>query len=91
MSSFKEKFDLVKKAKELQKKLRDEVVEVNAGAVRIVINGEQKVQKVEINKDLVDPENLEKLEREIKSALEQAITKSQQIAANIAKGMGLGF
>ena len=89
--SFKEKFDMVKKAKELQKKLRSEVVTVTAGAVRLVINGEQKVQEVSIDKDLVDPENKEKLEREIKSAIEQAITKSQAIAANIAKGMGIGF
>ncbi|KKQ94862.1 MAG: DNA-binding protein [candidate division CPR2 bacterium GW2011_GWC1_39_9] len=89
--SFKEKFDMVKKAKELQKKLRSEVVTVTAGAVRLVINGEQKVQEVSIDKDLVDPENMEKLEREIKSAIEQAITKSQAIAANIAKGMGIGF
>ncbi|OIP24726.1 hypothetical protein AUK11_02520 [bacterium CG2_30_37_16] len=89
--SFKEKFDMVKKAKELQKKLRSETITVTAGAVRIVINGEQKVQEVNIDRDLVDSENLEKLEREIKSALEQAITKSQAIAANIAKGMGIGF
>ncbi|HBG81696.1 TPA: hypothetical protein DDW69_02530 [candidate division CPR2 bacterium] len=89
--SLKDKYDLVKKAKELQKKLRAEVVEVNAGAVNIVINGEQKVQSVNIDKAQIDVNNLEKLEREIKSALEQAVTKSQQIAANIAKGMGLGF
>ena len=67
------------------------MVEVNAGAVNIVINGEQKVQSVNIDKAQIDVNNLEKLEREIKSALEQAVTKSQQIAANIAKGMGLGF
>ena len=89
--SIKDKFELVKKAKELQKKLRSEVVNVSSGAVKIVINGEQKVQSVTVNKDMVDVENLEKLEREIKSALEQAITRSQQIAANIAKGMGIGF
>lgn len=85
------KFELLKKAGELKKKLRKEYVEVNAGAVKIIINGEQKVQKIEIDKDLVDVENLDKLEREIKSALEQAITKSQQIAANIAKSIGISF
>ncbi|KKR27802.1 MAG: hypothetical protein UT60_C0036G0001, partial [candidate division CPR2 bacterium GW2011_GWD2_39_7] len=50
--SLKDKYDLVKKAKELQKKLRAEVVEVNAGAVNIVINGEQKVQSVNIDSPL---------------------------------------
>jgi len=89
--SFKQKFELVKKAKELQKKLQLEIVEVNAGAVKIVINGEQKVKSVSVNKDMIAVDNLEKLEKDIKSALEQAISKSQQIAANIAKNLGIGF
>jgi nucleoid-associated protein EbfC len=89
--SFKEKFELVKKAKELQKKLQSEIVEVNAGAIKIVITGEQKVQSVSVNKEMIDVDNLEKLEKDIKSALEQAISKSQQIAANIAKNLGIGF
>ncbi len=86
----KEQFELVKKAREIQKKLKDEIITVESGAVTIVINGEQKIQKVSINKDDFDPGKLEVLEKDIKTALESGIKKSQDYAANLMKEVG-GF
>jgi DNA-binding protein YbaB len=76
------------KMRKIQKELAKEVVEVEAGdgAVKIQVNGEQKVKKVTL-----DPERTqeaEKLEKWLESAITQAISKSQQIAADKMKGMG---
>ncbi len=86
----KEQLDFVKKAREIQKKLKSEVMTLESGAVTIVINGEQKIQKVSINKDDVDVNRLDVLEKDIKSVIESAIKKSQEVAANLMKDMG-GF
>ncbi len=74
--------------RKIQKELSKEVVEVEAGdgAVKIQVNGEQKVQKVTL-----DPErtqDTEKLQKWLESAITQAISKSQQIAADKMKSMG---
>jgi hypothetical protein len=86
----KEQLDFVKKAREIQKKLKDEVMTVESGAVTIVINGEQKIQQVTISKEDVDIEKLDVLEKDIKTAVENAIKKSQEVAAALMKDMG-GF
>lgn len=84
----KEYADLMKKAKEIQKKLKEEVITVESGAVKIVINGEQKIQKVELAKDEVSMDKLDVLEKDIKTALESAVKQSQEVAANLMKDMG---
>jgi DNA-binding protein YbaB len=84
----KEQYEFIKKAREIQKKLKDEVITVESGAVKIVINGEQKIQKVELNKEDVDMQKLDVLEKDIKTAVENAITKSQEVAANLMKEIG---
>lgn len=84
----KEYADLMKKAKEIQKKLKEEVITVESGAVKIVINGEQKIQKVELAKDEVSMDKLDVLEKDIKTAIESAVKQSQEVAANLMKDMG---
>lgn len=84
----KEQLDFVKKAREIQKKLKNEVITVESGAITIVVNGEQKIQKVSINKEEVDIEKLDVLEKDIKTVIESAIKQSQDIAANLMKEMG---
>lgn len=79
----KDQYDLVKKAREIQKKLKDQAVEGESGAVKIVMNGEQKIQTVEIDRD-----NMDNLENDIKAAVASAIDKSQKIAAELMKEMG---
>lgn len=89
----KELYEFQKKAKQIQNELRNTTIEKEVGAVRIEINGEQKIQKVEINAEMVDKENINDLERDVKSAVEQAIAESQKIAADKMKDItgGLGL
>lgn len=81
--------------KKIQNALAKEVIEVEAGngAVKIQINGEQKIKKVTLNPDLIDPAELSRLEKWIESAITQAITRSQQLAAEKMRGVagGLGL
>lgn len=79
----KEQFEFVKKAREIQKKLKDMTVEGESGAVKITMNGEQKVQSVEVDKD-----NLDNIERDIQNATTSAIEKSQKVAAEVMKDVG---
>jgi DNA-binding protein YbaB len=47
------------------------------------MNGEQKVQTVEVDKD-----NLENIERDIQNAVGNAVEKSQKVAAEVMKDLG---
>jgi DNA-binding protein YbaB len=86
----KEQLEFVKKAREIQKKLRDTRVEGESGSVKVVMNGEQKIQSVEFDRDSVDVERLDRLEKDVHAAVESAITKSQKVAVDMMKDMG-GF
>ena len=57
------------KVKKLQKELQKMVIECEAGdgAVKIEINGEQKIKKVHINPEFVDLEDIGQLEHSVKT------------------------
>ena len=81
--------------KKIQTALAKEVVETQAGngAVSIRMNGEQKIQSVSLDPELIREADLAQVEKWIESAVSQAITRSQQLAAekmkSIAGGLGL--
>lgn len=84
-----EKAKALNELRKLQGQLAKEVVEVEAGdgAVKIQITGEQKIKKVELDQSKIDGD-MDKLERWLESAMSQAISKSQQIAAEKMKSLG---
>jgi DNA-binding YbaB/EbfC family protein len=90
-----EKSKALLELKKIQGVLAKEIIEVEAGngAVKVKINGEQKIQKVTLNEELLEDVDLDKLEKWIESAVTQAITKSQQLAADKMRSMagGLGL
>lgn len=81
--------------KKIQSALAKEVIEVEAGngAVKVKINGEQKIQKITLDEAIVRDADISKVEKWIESAITQAITRSQQLAAekmrSVAGGLGL--
>ncbi len=81
--------------KKIQSVLAKEIIEVEAGngAVKVKINGEQKIQKITLDPELTEEVELAKLEKWIESAVTQAITRSQQLAAEKMRSMagGLGI
>lgn len=81
------RFDQAKmlmKVKKLQKELEKEtlVAEAGDGAVRVEINGEQKIKKIHIDPEFVDLDDIGLLERWVEDAVKDAINKSQKLAAD---------
>lgn len=80
------RFDQAKmllKVKKIQKELQKQsiVVEKGEGAVKVEINGEQKIKKISIDPEFIDLEDIGQLERWIEDAVKEAIQESQKIAA----------
>jgi len=67
-----------------QEALGDETVTVTAGggAITVVISGHQKIQSIAIEPEVVDPDDVEMLQDLVMAAVNEAIDKSQQLAAD---------
>jgi nucleoid-associated protein EbfC len=61
------------------------------GAVKVVVNGQQKIKSIKITKEVVNPEDVEMLEDLVFSAVTEAITKSQEAASEKLVGLTGGF
>lgn len=81
--------DLFRQAQQLQARLaqmQQELgnktieVEVGGGAVKIVINGQQKVQQLKLSPQAVDPADIELLEDLLVAAMNEALARSQEMA-----------
>lgn len=68
-------------------------VSVGGGVITIVITGHQRVESVEIQPELIDPDDVEMLQDLLVAAINQAIEQSQAMAAEKMEGLtgGLGL
>ena len=66
-----------------QEELSNITVEASSGggAVKVTINGQQKIQSVKISPEVINPEDVELLEDLVLTAVSEAIAKSQEVAA----------
>ncbi|MFA6963588.1 MAG: YbaB/EbfC family nucleoid-associated protein [Patescibacteria group bacterium] len=91
----KDLYELQKKARAVQKELKDVEVEAssNDGWVTVVFNGEQHMTEVNIAEEALRPENKREIEKDLKNTISQAISRAQAVAAekmkDIAGGMGI--
>ncbi|MSU76447.1 YbaB/EbfC family nucleoid-associated protein [Patescibacteria group bacterium] len=87
--------NLRKQAQQIQKELKDTLIEVTEadGMVKVVFTGEQKIEEVSIDQSLLNPSKQKELQEAVKSAVSQAVAQSQKVAAekmqSIAGGLGL--
>ncbi len=78
-----------------QESLADETLSVTAGggAIEVTITGQQRLTSVKIDPDVVDPEDIEMLQDLIVAAVNEAIERSQALAAEqlsaLTGGLGL--
>jgi len=74
---------LQSKMLKLQEELANETVEASSGGgmVKIVANGKQQIVSVKIEKEVVDPDDLEMLQDLVLSAVNDALTKSQEMVS----------
>ena len=77
-------FELQSKARRLQRELKETLVEGEAldGKIKVVVSGEQKVQQISIDPSLLGSDNRVTLELQLKSALNSALARAQEQAAN---------
>jgi DNA-binding YbaB/EbfC family protein len=67
----------------VQEELAEETVSATSGGgvVEVTVNGKQEVQSVKINPEAVDPDDVEMLEDLLLAAVNEALRKSQEMAA----------
>ena len=68
----------------LQKELETRELEISAGggAVKLTINGKQEILEMKIDKEAVDPQDVETLEDLVKTAVNQAVKESQDMVSS---------
>ncbi len=76
-----------------QEALGEETVEVTAGggAITVVMTGHQRVQSLTIDPDVVDAQDVEMLQDLVVVAVNEAIEKSQSMAAERMSGLTAGL
>lgn len=74
---------LQSKMLKLQEELAEKTVETTAGGgmVKVVANGKQQLVSLQIEKEVVDPEDVEMLQDLILAAVNDALTKSQEMVS----------
>ena len=73
-----------KKMEEIQAKIDAEEIEATAGggAIKVVVNGKKEVLSIDIDKDVVDPEDVEMLQDLIVAAVNEALKKAEEDTNN---------
>ena len=88
MKGMKGMGDMMKQAQKLQSKmvkmqdeLGDKTVESTSGGgmVKVVTNGKQQIVSIQIEKEVVDPEDIEMLQDLVLAAVNDGLAKSQEM------------
>ena len=81
---FRQAQELQARLAKAQQELADMTTEVSSGggAIKIVIDGQQKIRSVTISPEVINSEDAELLEDLVMTALNEAIQKSQELAAS---------
>ncbi|MBF0204763.1 MAG: YbaB/EbfC family nucleoid-associated protein [Desulfamplus sp.] len=91
MKNFGNMGGMMKQAQQLQKKmlkmqeeLATKTVEASAGGgmVKVVANGGQRIESISLEQEVVDPEDIEMLQDLILAAVNDALTKSQDMVSS---------
>jgi len=85
--------ELKSKLDKAQKELNKTILEAASGkgAVKVTVNGHQKILSIKISPDVIDPNNAKRLEDLVLKAISEAVAKSQKVAAKQLKGLTGGL
>jgi len=80
-SLMKQAQKMQEKMQKAQEEMKDKTIEatVGGGIVKVVFNGAQEMVSIEINKDAVDPDDVETLQDLVLSAVNAGISKSKEM------------
>ncbi|MDD3377399.1 MAG: YbaB/EbfC family nucleoid-associated protein [Candidatus Riflebacteria bacterium] len=82
-----------KKIQQAQDELKDKTVEatVGGGVVKVVFNGSQEMVSIEIDREVVDPEDISTLQDLILTAVNTGLTKSKEMVQGEMSGITGGM
>lgn len=82
-SMMKQAQKLQKKMLQAQEELATKTVEASAGGgmVKVVANGGQKIESIVLEKEVVDPDDVEMLQDLVMAAVNDALKKSQEMVS----------
>jgi len=83
-SMMKQAQKLQKKMLKTQQELATKTVEASAGGgmVKVIANGAQKIESIVLEKEVVDPEDVEMLQDLVLAAVNDALNKSQEMVSS---------
>jgi hypothetical protein len=90
-SMMKQAQNLQKKMMRTQAELATKTIEASAGGgmVKVIANGAQKIESIVMEKEVVDPEDIEMLQDLVLAAVNDALNKSQEmVSAEMGKLTG---
>ncbi|MCX6811368.1 MAG: YbaB/EbfC family nucleoid-associated protein [Candidatus Berkelbacteria bacterium] len=84
-----EMLKLQREAKRIQKELRNTEVESvsGGGKIKVILSGEVQVVKIDIDEDVLKPENKTEIEDSLINTINAGVKKAQAEAAEKSKGM----
>lgn len=93
LSTLNQARELKQNLNKTQKELSQTVVEAESakGAVKVRVNGQQKILSIAISPEVIDPDNPKRLEDLVLKAVSEAMDKSQKLAAKQLKGLTGGL
>ncbi len=85
--------DLQAKLLKAQQELAEMTTEVSSGggAIKIVVDGQQRIRSVSISSEAINSKDIEMLQDLVMTAVNEAIQKSQDLAANHLSGLTGGL
>jgi len=71
------------KMAKLQEELSEKMVETSSGGgmIKVIANGKQQIVSIQIEKEVVDPEDVDMLQDLILAAVNDALAKSQEMVS----------
>jgi DNA-binding YbaB/EbfC family protein len=93
LGNIKQAMELKSKLDQAQKELSNTIVEADAGkgAVKVTMDGQQKIKSVKISPEIINQGKPELLEELVLKAVSEALAKSQKAAAKQLKGLTGGL
>ncbi len=83
-SMMKQAQKLQKKMMKTQAELATKTIEASAGGgmIKVIANGAQKIESIVMEKEVVDPDDIEMLQDLILAAVNDALNKSQEMVSS---------
>ena len=93
LSQMNQARELKAKMDKIQEELSNTIVEANSGkgAVKVTVDGQQKIRSIKISPGVIDPGKAEVLEELVLKAVSEALAKSQKTAAKQLKSLTGGL